>query len=291
MAEIMELTCPECTKAMKVPGTMAGKKVRCKGCGHVFRVEAPSPSRGRASAKTSVKAKPSGKGKPAPRTNTKADAKGKAKRRSADDDDNDPNPYGVSKEDFGPQCPYCAAKMDEDDVVCIECGYNLETRERHTTRKVAERNFNDWFLWLFPAIMGLFITLSLVGFDVWYFLWTPKPEEADDFFIWAITYKGVKLWVIIGTLFVMFVCVVYAFKRLVLNPVPPERSKPMEFSTVVSVMAALGLGTLMMVAAICIPIILLACGFVPGFLGCMLIISLFSSGYGICTGALQYNKV
>ena len=41
MAEAITIVCPECEKKINVPSEAVGKKVRCKGCEHVFVVAAP----------------------------------------------------------------------------------------------------------------------------------------------------------------------------------------------------------------------------------------------------------
>lgn len=285
---------------MKFPEEMAGKKVRCKGCGHVFRVEVEEddddePVRkkpAKSKAKSSAKDKPTKK----PAVKTKPDAKKpetpKAKPKpSASDDDSDGNPYGLTDEYIGKRCPHCASPMGDDDVVCLECGYNTWTRERLTSKKVAERTFWDWMLWLFPAITAVVIILSLIGFDVWFVL---SPADTDPESFWANDNfrKGIKLWTVIGTMFVVVMSGIFAVKRLVLNPVPPEREKPLEFSTFLSIMGALLVGTLLMLGAIATPLcfVIFLDGIPIGFGFWALMISMFSSGYGTIAGALAFNK-
>ncbi len=192
----------------------------------------------------------------------------------------------------GKRCPFCAQPMEEEAVICLECGYNTSTRERHEMRKVADRTFWDWFLWLFPAILGVIITLTLVGFDVWYIMWNPPEAKRDeDWGVAILASAPFKLWIPIGSGFVMFGCIVFAFKRLVLEPVPPEREKALTLQALLSILATLVIGFLLMGGAIAIPITLILLGFFPGCLIWFLVISMWSAGHGMMAGALAQNKV
>src|SRR5258708_5226632 len=105
MASTIEIACPECQKKFKAPGEVQGKKVRCKGCGHVFAIPAAPVAK-------------------------EAPAKAKPK---FDDDEDDGKGYGVAAatEEGVARCPHCAQALENPDVViCINCGYNLKTRQR-----------------------------------------------------------------------------------------------------------------------------------------------------------------
>ena len=40
MATTVTVTCPECKKQLKAPPEIVGKKIRCKGCEHIFVAKA-----------------------------------------------------------------------------------------------------------------------------------------------------------------------------------------------------------------------------------------------------------
>src|SRR5262249_5449663 len=87
MASPSVVSCPQCQKQIKAPPELEGKKVRCKGCGNTFAIQArPAPS-------------------PA---------------RKADEEEEDSNPYGIrAEEEEIPRCPICAKEMESKDaVVC-----------------------------------------------------------------------------------------------------------------------------------------------------------------------------
>jgi hypothetical protein len=197
MAATITITCPECDKQIKAPAGVLGKKIRCKSCGHVFP------------------ARPAGKAAPG---RPKASA---AARPAPDDDEEDANPYAVADLSLAPRCPHCAADMDPDAVVCLSCGYNTMTREQVRPRKVRDVTGFDVFRWLLPGILCVLAVLALITFDVLYCVkiedWAP-PDVWYSF----LASLGVKIWVVIPTLFLMYVLGRFAFKRLLINNWPPE---------------------------------------------------------------------
>ena len=74
MATPLVASCPECRKQIKASDELAGKKVRCKGCGHVFVIPAAAAE----------------KPKPAP-------AKAKASSAAAEEEDGG-NPYALASD-------------------------------------------------------------------------------------------------------------------------------------------------------------------------------------------------
>jgi predicted Zn finger-like uncharacterized protein len=195
MSNPINVSCPECQKQLKVSEELRGKKVRCKGCGHVFAIPA---------AEAKAKAKP-------------APAKG------ADDDG--PGSYGVVAEESSiPRCPHCAQQMESADaVVCIHCGYSTATRQRIETKKVIETTGGDRLSWVLPGLLAIGGIFLLAGFDLWYCLKLPALVEKTDN-EW-LSYKGFRVWVVVFSLFLMAFAGRFAFHRLVLNPTPPEEVK------------------------------------------------------------------
>jgi DNA-directed RNA polymerase subunit RPC12/RpoP len=185
MAIQIDIVCPECQKQMKAPEELQGKKIRCKECGHVFVVTARKPHA----------------------------------------QEEDANPYGVVQDEEGvPRCPHCAQEMESAEaVICIHCGYNTATRQRVGTRKVIEHTPGDQFSWLLPGIVAALSILLLFGLDLFYCLAVPGLVENGDYEF--IGYKGFRLWFVIMSLFAMFFAGKFAWKRLVVQPTPPERIK------------------------------------------------------------------
>src|SRR5579885_261050 len=138
MAAPILIICPECGKQVKAPENVLGKKVRCKFCQAAFVASAQG---GKAPPAKSAKP-PAGKGsKPAADKKTK-----KPSRFALDDEDDDPNPYILQDMSLAPRCPDCANEVDEGQVICLHCGYNLRTREKAKTRKVYDQTFWDYFI-------------------------------------------------------------------------------------------------------------------------------------------------
>jgi hypothetical protein len=205
MATTILITCPECGKQAKAPEQVFGKKVRCKGCQAVFV------------------AKPAG-GKAAPGKPAKKPAAKPAKSV----DDKDETPYDLQDMSFAPRCPNCANELEsEDDTVCLICGYDNRKREQHKMVKVYGVSFFEHAQWLLPGIACVLVCLVVIGFNIWY-QWQITELvswESDSWYIgmWAI--GGIRLWVTITSLFIVWICGRFAVKRLVLHFRPPEVEK------------------------------------------------------------------
>jgi len=285
MAATISVACPECGKQIKAPADLEGKKIRCKDCGTVFALKAPPPVK---AGKTEAKpAKKDGKAEAKPAAKPPVKAKAKPKRSVHDDDDDNPNPYGVTDTDLGHRCPYCAQVMEgEDSVICLQCGYNTQTRMRTEMKKVFETTGMDWFLWLLPGILSILTILLLIGFDVLYFFKLPYAEAENEWY-WMFAIYGIKLWVIIVTLFIMFFCARFAVKRLIFHPRPPERTRP-DSRTFLGVLGLVFGGLLLMFIGIGLFVVVLLIG--GGFFIACVAIGAISTGYGMVGGALSYDK-
>ncbi|HVS36187.1 MAG TPA: hypothetical protein VMS17_11450 [Gemmataceae bacterium] len=219
MAEAITIACPECDKKIHVPAEAVGKKIRCKGCEHVFVVPAPA----------GWKAAPA-KAAPAKKAADPKAAKPKPAKPKVDDED-DPNPYGVTALDTAPRCPECANEMEsEEAIICLICGYNTRTRSRAVSRSVEDVTGGTWFLWLLPGILYALGTCLILTFDLLYtfslrFLWFGEAEKNEE---WTamFAHPGFVLWgVWAPSVIVMVGFVTFAVRRLILNPRPPEREK------------------------------------------------------------------
>src|SRR5579862_3195660 len=106
MPATIKVICPECNKEINAPSEIAGKKVRCKVCGNVFRAE-PAGVPGSAGIKAAASPKAAATTPVAP--------------ISTDDEDEDSNPYVVSSDvETAARCPECANLMESSDaVICL----------------------------------------------------------------------------------------------------------------------------------------------------------------------------
>src|SRR5262249_48341693 len=165
MAGTIVVTCPDCKKQIKTPAELQGKKIRCKSCAHVFVVKADAPGQ---------PAKDKQGGKPVRQTKAAAPADQPpapaARKRTHVDDPDEGNPYEVTHEELGLRCPFCVADMEDGQIVCLECGYNIETRTRTPTTRTFENTGLDWFLHLLPGIVCVLVIIGLITWDVLYLM-------------------------------------------------------------------------------------------------------------------------
>ena len=225
MAEAITIACPECDKKITVPAAAVGKKIRCKGCDHVFVIEAPAENKAgaRPAGKAAAAKAPAGKAAQAKKA---PDAKAKP-TKPKDDDDEDNNPYGVTSLDTSTRCPDCANEMEsEDAVVCLHCGYNTRTREKARTRAVEDTTGGTWFWWLLPGILCALATLILFTFDIWYSFKIEQLIDDPDLWYAFITAAWFKIWIIWApSIIIMVGTITFAVRRLILHPRPPEQEK------------------------------------------------------------------
>jgi hypothetical protein len=207
MASTITITCPECDKQLRAPSDALGKKIRCKACGATFSARGPG---GKA-----TQAKPAGK-----------PAKGAKGRKPADDDEADDTPYVMTEEYLGRRCPDCANAMEEEDRICLHCGYDTLTRDKARTRLVREQTGMDYFWWLLPGVLCALVFFVLVGFDAYYWAAIDKETFGD---VWYDFLGGqfTKIYTTLIILFIVYQTGKFAVKRLILNPKPPEIEEKM----------------------------------------------------------------
>lgn len=229
MTNTLSVSCPECNKQIKVAAELAGKKIRCKGCSHVFPVKA------RASAKAASESK----------------AAGAVASTSMPGEEEDGKAYGVTLEKEGFRCPNCANEMESTEaIVCLFCGYNTVTRMTPGTRKVHRITGWEQTKWSLPGglcILGIFIILGLLvyyHFELPYVVFDKNPDWAAaekelgpdeasrpkvikklDTFSAYMFHPMIEVWLLVIGLFACYSCGKFAYGRLIKEPRPPERVK------------------------------------------------------------------
>jgi len=220
MASSFVIACPDCGKQVKVAEENIGRKIKCKECQAVFPIRAPKET----PAKKPTSAKPKDEPKP-------AKAKSKAVKKDDDDDDN-PNPYSLAKDDLGiPRCPACTAELEDEEArICLECGFNLLTRQKAGTKAIYEATPEEKFKWRLPGILcsvGFVVLLVLtvivmVKIKSW-MAGSMFEKDAEDGGGWWLP-PG--FFIFINGMITLFACFYmgrFAYRRLVLHNMPPEQ--------------------------------------------------------------------
>jgi hypothetical protein len=118
------------------------------------------------------------------------------------------------------RCPQCAFEMAEEAVICLECGFNTETRRRVTTVRTYETTSVDRTAWLMPGILCAIVLLVMVSIII--FLWLVMPGMMDED-------SGIRfplqVWGSIIAAFIGWYTGKFAYKRLIREPNPPEQVK------------------------------------------------------------------
>jgi hypothetical protein len=134
--------------------------------------------------------------------------------------------YPVGRIKDAPRCPFCAHDLDEEEqVICLNCGYNLLTRERHQTKVVNEVTGGDMFMWLLPGILCAIAALLLIGMGVC--LWLPESvlDWGEFYRDWIQRGEFNKVYGSVALGFLIFYTARFAVKRLIFHPTPPETEK------------------------------------------------------------------
>ncbi len=230
MAVTLDVSCPGCEKAYKVPAELAGKKIKCKACGAIVPVPAArgaaKPAAATPAAKKPAAATPEAKPEDAPIAFKKPFA-------AADDDDDDATPMAVINEGDAPRCPHCAQELDPPTArICRNCGYDMRERRRHEAKTTIALTFGDWATHLAPGIICVLLTIGLLTFD---FITFQNQESWFDFMEmegekdpftnkpkYLVNPGMITLWITIFSLWVSTKLLKFAYKRLYLNFRPQE---------------------------------------------------------------------
>jgi hypothetical protein len=144
-----------------------------------------------------------------------------------DEEEENSNPYGITDLDDRRRCPFCADLMDEEDVICLNCGYNTQTRMHIRTERTFANTTGDVFMWLLPGIICVASIFVIIAFDLfwWFGLESFWWEPMDKFLEMTSISLGIRVWEVVISCFVIWALGKFAFKRLILHPTPPEVQK------------------------------------------------------------------
>jgi predicted Zn finger-like uncharacterized protein len=208
MAAAGVITCPGCNKRFAAKLDMEGKKVRCPGCRHIFKI-----------IMGDTLAVDFGGDEPGAAAGVRAGRAQKAARAAAEEED-DRAIYGTTPMDLRPRCPGCSNILESDSqIICVICGYNLRTRVLGETIRTAQTKLEDYFVWLLPGIIGFLLLAGLTAFVLWFDVVLPDILGPD---FW-LGHDSMRSIVTLLTLALMWPCGVLAYKRLIQDPIPPEQ--------------------------------------------------------------------
>jgi DNA-directed RNA polymerase subunit RPC12/RpoP len=212
MAGSTVISCPECKKKFKGRADLQGKKIRCPACGENFIVEAVAvdkPSSG-----------------PSPPAAASAPAKKALGKPAWEEEDADANPYAVTELDIAPRCPHCANLMaNEEATVCLFCGYNTQTRQMGAVKKTIQHTGGERFRWLLPGILNVVGMILFVNLALFYCLSLPDMVIGTAWAEAVFATEASRFWMVIPSLFAIWGFGYFAYKRLILEPMPPEKEK------------------------------------------------------------------
>jgi DNA-directed RNA polymerase subunit RPC12/RpoP len=193
---IATVACPKCKKTFRSSDEVKGKRIRCPHCGVGFAVKEFAKSEAR---QDKPAASPAG-------------------------EDDAANPYDVKTVAIVARCPNCANEMEsETAVICLFCGYNTQTRTLGQTQRVIQTTGGDKFKWLMPGIACAVGILVLVALQNYYILGIgPKFRAEEDWMIAIFFSEPLFLWLTLILAAAIWLAGRFAYKRLILEPTPPE---------------------------------------------------------------------
>lgn len=214
---IVTLTCPRCEKQFKSDPELYGKRVRCPACQEPFVIPSPDGKIDEEGLRQIIDL-------PDFEMQREADARNAiqaAPQRFFLDEDDGPAQYGVTEEAEVPRCPNCREPMEsEDAIVCLNCGYNTVTRTWGRTKKAIETTLADHIRWLLPGLICAGMILVLMIFCLYYCLLL--PAHLDYYTSWLGS-EPLKMWTVIINLCIMWPLGYFAYRRLIINPTPPDK--------------------------------------------------------------------
>ncbi|MFL5242066.1 MAG: hypothetical protein ACJ8FY_08155 [Gemmataceae bacterium] len=213
MSTTIPIICPHCKKVSKGPSELMGKKIRCKNCREIFTVERIKQASPKAPSRKPTK--PQQEKEEAPVLSIAEE----------EEDEGEARPYAVTDIDLTPRCPHCANEMEEGAIICVHCGYNTQTRERFQTRKVIENTGMDIFVWLLPGILCVIVVLLCIAGIV--YAWVKFDDHyaanKEEWWVGMVFGMFAKIYSSVIELFILYFAAMFAIKRLILHPTPPEK--------------------------------------------------------------------
>jgi hypothetical protein len=206
------VACPFCDKQFRIQAKSLGAKLRCKGCEQIFTAEAvpsknPSPR----------------SPKPVPPAGKKTESPPK---KNADDEEEEGGAYGAIQEQEPPRCPNCVQELEsENQVICLNCGFNNKTRTLNRVKKVQHKDFVDYLKWhAYPIVCTIIFIITavlLILYYVRYRQWA-IDNRAEDTVAWLLSNQVSQIYIWVAALTIFWKCGKPAVTRFIFHPHPPE---------------------------------------------------------------------
>jgi len=125
-----------------------------------------------------------------------------------------------------PRCPNCVQELEsEDQVICLNCGFNNRTRTLNRVKRIQHKGFVDYLKWyaypIFCTIMIVITASLLVLYYVRYRSWA-IDNRAEDTVAWLLANQVSQIYIWVAALTVFWKCGKPAVMRFIVNPHPPE---------------------------------------------------------------------
>ncbi|CAN5504231.1 hypothetical protein BH11PLA2_BH11PLA2_03840 [soil metagenome] len=235
MADPIAVKCPKCKKAMNVPATLAGKKIRCKGCEAPVLVPDDEPVAAPKKASAPVaKAKPKANEPEVFKLKDEEPKKAPEMKRKIEDDE-DASAYGVTADDSHiVRCAFCAKEMDPPNArICKNCGYDMQERRRHASKAVYETTTGEYISHHGTTIGAAVFILVMIGLNIycmmnmddWFsgsFLEMDEKDPTTGKKKYLLGPDFGKVWVTIVCIFLIFYAGKYIYKQCMTNWRPTE---------------------------------------------------------------------
>ena len=143
----------------------------------------------------------------------------------------------ITDNDHIPRCPRCAKELDPPDtVICMNCGYDLQARKRHDSRKVYALTTMDYVKHLYPGVAALLFGAGVLGGAIYCSLkmrgWltgsfldaeTKDPTTLKQQFL--VEPFCFNIWLLLIGIFVLYKMGRFGITRLFVNWRPQETIK------------------------------------------------------------------
>jgi predicted Zn finger-like uncharacterized protein len=244
MTATILIGCPKCKAQLRGPAGLAGRKVRCKGCGHSFLAQSGTQKVPASSSRTASEANVVGgaekkQGGPSAYgllsdevakeqiENYRKGAEQPGGIQSLDGPAGKPpaKAYDLTNISLKPRCPHCAAELpSEDAVICMECGFDRQNRSTIKTKRTIAVTATDKLLWRLPGFLGAVVALGVLAFVA--FLWLkPRSAGIDEENLAMMDTVWFRMWGSVFSGFLISFGIKLAYQRLIADPTPPEIEK------------------------------------------------------------------